>query len=97
LDELKGLSQGSVVTAGADVVACDLIGASALLNMRSSTYYTLNQVGSRIWSLIQQPTSVSAICDDVVAHYEVDRTRCYDDVVTLLRDLNDAGLIEIVD
>lgn len=94
--ELKLLSEVSVVTAGAEVVACDLVGASALLNMRSSIYYTLNPVGSRIWRLIQEPKSVSAICDDVVAHYDVDRQRCRDDVLALLRNLNDAGLIEIV-
>lgn len=95
--ESNGLTAASVISAGADVVACDLIGASALLNMRSSTYYSLNPVGSRIWRIIQQPTPVSAICDDVVAHYEVDPERCYADVVALLRNLNDAGLIEIAD
>jgi hypothetical protein len=96
LAELKVLTEVSVVTAGADVVACDLVGASALLNMRSSVYYTLNPVGSRIWRLIQEPKSVSAICDDVVATYEVDRQRCCDDVLVLLRNLSNAGLIEIV-
>lgn len=95
--ELNGLSRMSVVLADSDVIACDLIGSSALLSMRLSTYYSLNETGSRIWGLIQQPMSVSAICDDVVAHYEVDPERCYDDVVALLRNLSDAGLIKIVD
>jgi hypothetical protein len=65
--------------------------------MRSNIYYTLNAIGSRIWDLIQQPKSVSAICGDILARYDVDPKRCRDDVIALLRDLNDAGLIEIVE
>jgi hypothetical protein len=94
---VKSISEESIVSAGAGVVSCDLIGAAALLNMQSNTYYTLNEVGSRIWGLIQKPTSVSSICSEVSARYEVDTTRCHDDVVALLRALNDAGLIEIVE
>jgi hypothetical protein len=94
---VKNISGESVVSAGAGVVSCDLIGAAALLHTQSNTYYTLNEVGSRIWDLIQKSTRVSAICDDVVARYDVDSSRCYADVVALLRDLNDAGLVEIAE
>jgi hypothetical protein len=97
LARAKSISGESVVRAGAGVVSCDLIGAAALLNMQSNTYYTLNAVGSRIWDVIQKPTVVSAICDDVVARYDVDASKCYADVVALLQELNDAGLIEIVE
>jgi hypothetical protein len=93
----KPLSEASVVAAQADVVSCDLVGAAALLDLQTSTYYTLNEVGSRIWNLIQQPTAVSDICEDVLSRYEVDSRRCYDDVLALLRNLDDAGLIEIVE
>ena len=94
---IQSISEESIVTAGAGVVSCDLIGSAALLNMRSNIYYTLNPIGSRIWDLIQQPKSVSAICAEVLARYDVDARRCHDDVIALLWDLNDAGLIEIVE
>ena len=94
---VESISENSIVSASAGVVSCDLVGSAALLNMRSNIYYTLNAVGSRVWDLIQQPKSVSAICADILARYEVDAKRCHDDVIALLRDLNDAGLIEIVE
>ena len=94
---IKSISEESIVSAGAGVVSCDLVGSAALLNMRSNIYYTLNEIGSRIWDLIQQPKSVSAICIEVLARYDVDSKRCHDDVISLLRVLNDAGLIEIVE
>lgn len=94
---VKGISEKSVVSAGAGVVSCDLVGSAALLNLRSNIYYTLNEIGSRIWDIIQRPKSVSVICDEILARYDVDSKRCHDDVIALLRDLNDAGLIEIVE
>ena len=94
---VRVVSESSVVHAGPDVVSCDLVGSSALLDMKSSTYYALNPVGSQVWELIQQPTSVSNICEKVVARYDVDPDRCCKDVLALLRRLSDAGLVKIVD
>lgn len=85
-----------MVAAGEDVVSCDLAGGAALLNLESSTYYTLNQVASDVWQLIQEPKSVSEIRDALVARYEVDPVRCRDDLVALLDELSAAGLIRTV-
>lgn len=91
------LSESSVVVAHANVVSCDLVGTSALLEMGSGTYYALNGIASRIWKIIQKPVIVSDICTTVVETYDVDRVRCQHDLMALLRKLDDAGLIEIVD
>jgi uroporphyrinogen-III decarboxylase len=94
VDELR-LSRASLVTAGPEVVSCDLADAAALLDLRSGTYYTLNEVGAHVWSLMQQPELVSNICDDVERRYDVDAQRCCKDVITLLQALHKAGLVEI--
>jgi hypothetical protein len=99
---LKGVaisvfSGSAVVAAGDGVVSCALTGGAALLDVRSNVYFTLNDVGARIWSAIQEPRAISEIIDIVTAQYDVDRTRCHDDLVALLRQLDDAGLIKILD
>ena len=90
------LTEASIIAAGEEVVSCDLAGGAALLDLRSSTYFTLNEVASAVWGLIKEPKAVSDIRDSLVARYEVDAARCYDDLVALLRQLADAGLIKIV-
>ena len=75
------LSSGSVNVAGKDQVSCDLHGAAAILNVRSGTYYGLNEVGSTVWNLIQQPRSVEEICKTLLREYEVEPARCSSDLI----------------
>jgi hypothetical protein len=91
------LSRSAVVAAGDGVVSCALTGGAALLDVRSNVYFTLNEVGARIWAAIQEPKAVSEVVDMVTAQYNVDRLRCHDDLVALLQQLDDAGLIKILD
>ena len=91
------ISEASVITAGRDVISCALAGGSALLDLRSSVYYGLNEVGSQVWGLIQIPTPVSAIRDALVQRFDVDPDRCHSDLIALLQHLADAGLVTIND
>jgi hypothetical protein len=97
MNAISALSGSAIVAASDDVVSCDLAGGAALLNIRSSVYFTLNEVGARIWSAIRKPMAVSELVDMVTVQYDVDRVRCHDDLVALLQQLDDAGLIKILD
>ena len=55
--------------------------------------FTLNDVGSHIWRLIEQPTTVDAIVGDVVRNFDVARERAEQDALEFLDRLADAGLI----
>jgi len=91
------IAEEQVIRANHDVVFCELGGGMALLDLRSNTYYGLNKVGARIWELVQEPRSVSQLCDAIMAQYDVEPSRCYGDVVALLRQLADAKLVRMGD
>ena len=55
--------------------------------------YTLNEVGSTIWQLIDDPTSVDKIVTAICDQYEVTPEEAYRDVVELIDSLEAAGLI----
>jgi len=65
-----------------------------ILGMRAARYYSLDPVGCRIWSLIQQPTPVSELCGTLLKEYDVDPERCHAEVLHLLSELSQEGLIE---
>jgi hypothetical protein len=90
-------SAATVIGATNDQVSCDLAGEAAILNLENSVYYGLNPVGARIWSLIQTPVTVSALCDAIVDEYDVDDQRCKRDLLDLLAQLADARLIKKVE
>ena len=52
-----------VVVAAEDQISRDLDGEAVILNMKSGVYCGLNEVGARIWQLIQKPMSVTHIRD----------------------------------
>jgi hypothetical protein len=55
--------------------------------------FTLNEVGSHIWRLIDSPTTVNAIVEEIGREFDVSSDRAERDVVEFLDKLADAGLI----
>jgi hypothetical protein len=91
------LTASSVVVASRDQLSSDLGGETVLLHMGAGRYYGLDEVGTRVWALIQRPRRVGEVCAEIVAEYEVDAGRCERAVLTLLAEMADAGLVERVD
>lgn len=91
------ISETSVVSATKDQVSCDLAGEAVILNLSSGEYFGLDPVGARVWSLLQEPTSVKAIRDILLEEYDVEPDVCESDLLALLREMAAQGLIEIKD
>jgi len=85
----------TTVIASKNQVSCDLAGEAAILNLEDSVYYGLDPVGARIWSLIQNPVTVAALRDAIVADYDVDAERCERDLLELFEQLAGAKLITV--
>ncbi len=56
--------------------------------------YTLNQVGTRIWQLIDGRASVAQIADAIQHEFDVGREQALQDVLDFLASLQAAGLIQ---
>ncbi len=94
---MPDFADDSLVSAVEDVVSCELAGGAALLDLRSSTYYSLNPVGAHVWELLQQPTSVADLQEALLARYEVEPAQCRQDLTQLLASLGELGVIKVVD
>lgn len=93
----RTLETSSSVVATRDQVSSDLGGEVAILHLEAGTYYGLDAVGARVWSLIQEPITLREIRDVLVREYEVEPARCERDLIALLRVLADEGLVEVWD
>jgi hypothetical protein len=87
----------STITVSADQVSSQLGEEAVILNVKTGVYYGLNEVGARIWSLIQEPVRFDAIVQTLLEEYDVEASQCEDDVRTLLQELMAAKLIEVGD
>jgi hypothetical protein len=85
----------TVLSASKDQVSSEIGGEAVILNLQSGTYYGLDEVGNRIWELIQTPRSVKEVQETLMEEYEVEADQCEKDLLALLQMLADENLIEI--
>jgi hypothetical protein len=89
------LSLDSIIVATRAQLSADLDGETVILNVQSGIYYGLENVGMRVWTLLEKPIAVSKLCDILSNEYEVQPGQCAAEIMALLEQLLQAGLIEI--
>ena len=80
--------------ASRDVVMTELGDGLALLNLATNEYFSLNDVGAFVWSVLQTPRQRGEIVRAVTEKYEVAPEVCAPDVDLLLEELKNATLAE---
>lgn len=68
-----------------------------LLDPRNGEYYTLDEVGGRIWALCDGERTVSDIAAIISQEYDAPAETIEADVVELLRDLASGQLVALAD
>jgi hypothetical protein len=71
-------------------------GRTVALSVRVGAYFDFNQVGSEIWSMLEQPRSAIEIVDRLSGAYDVDKGTICHDVSAFLQALIERGLLRVV-
>lgn len=66
---------------------------TVILDLASGTYFGLDPVGARIWALIGEGKTLVAICTTMLEEYEVEREQLEADVLRLVAELVERGLV----
>jgi hypothetical protein len=80
--------------ASPDCVACDVDGGTAILDLKSNTYFSLDPVGADVWQALVKPASLDDLTQVIAADYDVAAPQCRQDIAALLEDLSHHGLIQ---
>jgi Coenzyme PQQ synthesis protein D (PqqD) len=86
----------TMVKQSAEQVSCNLNGEIVILNLKSSLYFGLDDVGAYVWEAMGEPKKVSDLCKRVLERFNVGEEQCQADVIELIGRLDEAGLVEIV-
>lgn len=89
------ICDSSMVVAVPEQIFSDIGGEAVILHLKTGIYHGLNEVGARIWTLIQEPKVVKEIKQVILEEYEVASDECDRDLIALLKDFLAAGLIEV--
>ena len=77
------------------VLVRDLAGESVLLNLNSESYFGLDEVGTRMWTVLTASPSVEAAFDTLLIEYEVDPVQLRNDLHNFIEKLVDLGLLDV--
>lgn len=92
--DTPALDRTTRVVVSRDAVSAELEGETVILGMHDGVYYGLDAVGTRIWQLAAAPTTLGAIADVLLAEYDVEAARAWEDLLAVAADLLAAGLLE---
>jgi hypothetical protein len=68
-----------------------------IMHPERGEYFGLHLPGTRIWELLNEPTTCAAIVDTLMGEFEGDRKTIEQDVLHLLREMAKKDLIHVVD
>jgi hypothetical protein len=94
-------STNSSFIKGDDLTTRRIAGETLIVPVRGhvgdlDAIYTLNELGSRIWQLLDEPATVKQIAAVISAEYEVTQAEAERDVAELLDSMAAAGLVRSV-
>ena len=78
-----------------NVLFQEIGGEVVLLDIESGEYYGLNEVGSRIWTLIQEGQGASGILSTMLKEYDVSEKLLASDIEQFLFKLQAKGIIHL--
>ena len=85
----------SRVRSADNVLIRELEGESVLLNLDSESYFGLDDVATRMWSVLTTSESIQDSWEVLVGEYDVSRERLREDLAALVKELKENGLVEI--
>lgn len=95
LTDVLEISPQAIISPMPEQISSELNGEVVILNLSSGVYYGLNEVGTRIWELIQQPCRFNELHNVLLEEYDVPPDACQQELLKLLLELKNACLIEV--
>lgn len=78
-----------------DVIFRELDGEAIILNLATGTYFGLDEVGTRVWMLLTESSSLRRVIDVMTGEYDVESAELERDVIELVSQLTDKGLVRL--
>jgi hypothetical protein len=91
------ISGNSIFVITSDQLCTNLGEEVVILNIASGVYHGLDGVGARAWQLMQEEKTVNEICEVITSEYEVEAAQCQSDLIALIEELVNAGLVKVKD
>lgn len=94
---MNNLTSKKKIKRNSGLVYNEIDGQVVMLNLKKEAYYSLNEVGSVIWTELSDPCTLEDLIKRLIEKYEISASRCSEDIEPFLNELVELGVIEILD
>lgn len=77
-----------------EVISGKLEEQLVMMDIEKGKYFSMNPVATRVWELLEKPSSVGKVCERLLEEFDVDTERCNKEVQELMEKMQDLGLVE---
>lgn len=81
------------IVAAKNQIATELDGETVILHLGTGVYFSMNELGSRIWRLLEQPRCLEELHATLLAEYTVEPAALQDDIDEFVSNLASHELI----
>jgi hypothetical protein len=84
---LAQIADTAIVSRNPSILTTQVGSEIVMMSIEQNHYFSLDQIGSDIWTRIEPPCLFAALIDGLAADYEAERTTIETDVQNLLSDM----------
>lgn len=76
-----------------EILTQEVGGETVILDLKTESYFGLDETGTRIWQLLQEQKDIQSITETMLNEYDVEEKQLEKDIQNLLTQLNKAGIV----
>jgi hypothetical protein len=81
------------LTLSSKAITQEINGEMVILDMGSEEYFSLNEVGCKLWQLLESNSDLSVAVASLLEQYDVDSKQLSGDVESVVTELKRVGLL----
>ncbi|GIW21840.1 MAG: hypothetical protein KatS3mg068_0847 [Candidatus Sericytochromatia bacterium] len=89
------ISYNSIIHVNCNFISSEVDNELFLMSLENNAYYGLEDVGKRIFEIIQKPISFLEIVEILLNEYDIDKETCINDLREFLLNLEKENIIKI--
>lgn len=90
------IKKDSLISQNNEFDVTDLDGEKVIMNLEKGKYFSLNEMGSIIWEIINREIGVKKIIELLMCQYDVEKSICEECVFEYLNELENVNLIKVI-
>lgn len=87
------IEENTLLRRNPDMLYSNMDGETVMMSVENGEYYGLDEIGARIWQLLENPESAETLARKLIEEYDVSWETCLSDVLEFLSIMAEKRLI----